>query len=72
MKHKTWFRLVLKAIGIFLLATGVAGLLNSISTAYAQAQFRGGLGMGVSYDLLQLLNIALFGGLVDSWQEAPI
>lgn len=72
MKHKTWFRLVLKAIGIFLLATGVAGLLNSISTAYGQAQFRGGFGMGVSYDLLQLLNIALLTGLVDSMVRLAI
>ena len=32
MKHKTWFRLVLKAIGIFLLATGAVAVQQEDAT----------------------------------------
>ena len=64
MKHKTWFRLVLKAIGIFLIATGTVGLLDSVSGALGRAVSLGGAGYG--YELLQLLEWALYSGLVGS------
>ncbi len=38
MKHKTWFRLVLKAIGIFLIAWAVPELLTAIGWFFIWAQ----------------------------------
>lgn len=64
MKHKTWFRLVLKAIGIFLLATGVVELVDSISRAIGQVYFVGFMGGGTIYDFERLLSLALYSGLV--------
>lgn len=62
MKHKTWFRLVLKAIGIFLLATGVVAVLDSVSGAVGRAMFTSGFGPG--YWFLEVLAYALFSGLI--------
>ena len=67
MKHKTWFRLVLKAIGIFLLATGVVDVVDAVSGSVGRAFFSGGFGFGGlgSFDeLLQALGFALYTGLV--------
>ncbi len=67
MKHKTWFRLVLKAIGIFLLATGVVELADSFSRSVGMAFFSGSFGYGGSrfpFDLQQVLATALYSGVV--------
>ena len=60
MKHKTWFRLVLKAIGIFLLATGAVAVVDAVSTAVGRAVITSGFGSG--YGFLEVLAYALFGG----------
>ncbi len=67
MKHKTWFRLVLKAIGIFLLATGAVGVVDSVSRSVGTVIFYGPFmpgGSGSSFDLQQMLAYALFNGVV--------
>ncbi len=65
MKHKTWFRLVLKAIGIFLLATGAIDVIDSVSRGIGQlAAFGSRMGGGTIYDLQQLLSIALYSGVI--------
>ena len=67
MKHKTWFRLVLKAIGIFLLATGAISVLDAVSGAVGTAVISGSVGMGgfgSSYGLLEVLSYALYSGLI--------
>ncbi len=66
MKHKTWFRLVLKAIGIFLLATGVVELVDSVSSAVGMALVSGGSRFGgfrSASELLQILGYAMYSGL---------
>ncbi len=67
MKHKTWFRLVVKAIGIFLLATGVVGVVDSLSGSVGRMFLTGSFGLGGSgfpYDLLEVLGYALLTGLI--------
>ena len=67
MKHKTWFRLVLKAIGIFLLATGAVELVDTFSGSVGRIFLTGSFGFGGSgfpYDLLEVLGYALLTGLV--------
>ncbi len=67
MKHKTWFRLVLKAIGIFLLATGAVELVDSFSGSLGRVFLTGSFGFGGSgfpYDFLEFLGYALLTGLV--------
>lgn len=47
MKHKTWFRLVLKAIGIYMICTGIPGLLTQVSSLVFQySSFSVGAGVG--------------------------
>ena len=62
MKHKTWLRLVLKAIGIFLLATGAVAVVDGVSIAVARAVITSGFGSG--YGFLEVLAYALFSGLI--------
>lgn len=66
MKHKTWFRLVLKAIGIFLLATGVIELVDAVTSAVGMAFYSGSFspGSGSFWDLQQVLAYAMYSGMV--------
>ncbi len=64
MKHKTWFRLVLKAIGIFLLATGAVELADAVSRALGQSYILGIMRGGTIYDFQQILSLALYSGLI--------
>ncbi len=67
MKHKTWFRLVLKAIGIFLLATGAVELVDSFSGSAGRALLTGAFvpsGSGSFINLQQMLGYALLTGMV--------
>ncbi len=66
MKHKTWFRLVLKAIGIFLLATGAIELVDAVSRSAGTAVFYGSFRPGRSgslFDLDQMLAAAMVNGV---------
>lgn len=67
MKHKTWFRLVLKAIGIFLIATGGASLIDSIFRALGQTlvfgRFSSG-GFGPSASFEDVVVYMLYGGVI--------
>lgn len=66
MKHKTWFRLVLKAIGIFLLATGAVAVVDAVSSAVGMGLFSGSFGFGgfrSSSELLQVVGYAMYSGL---------
>ncbi len=67
MKHKTWFRLVLKAIGIFLLATGAVELVDSVTGSMGWMFFSGAFGpggSGSSFNLQRGLGYALYTGMV--------
>ncbi len=67
MKHKTWFRLVLKLIGIFLIVTGAINVVDSVSSAVGMAAFSGRFGpsgSGSFIDLQQMLLWILYNGLV--------
>ncbi len=67
MKHKTWFRLVLNAIGILLLGTGAIELVDAVSRGIGMASFSGAFGfggIGSAAELLQVLAFAVYNGAV--------
>lgn len=53
MKHKTWFRLVLKAIGVFTVVSGASTLLTYAGFLW-QAISAGGIGSNISVFFFQL------------------
>jgi hypothetical protein len=65
MKHKTWFRLLLKIIGIFLLATAIPSLLNAVTAVMGMTMSagRGYWGAGPGLDLWTTLYLACTRGL---------
>lgn len=63
MKHKTWFRLLLKVVGIFLLATGVPGLVNSGAMVLLQLRTSAPYWGPAPYDLATILQTAIARGL---------
>ena len=68
MKHKTWFRLVIKVIGIFLIATGGASLLDSMFTALGETLILrrfAASGFGLSASFEDVLSFMLSAGLIE-------
>jgi hypothetical protein len=74
MKHKTWFRLALKIVGIYLLARGVPALLNGGATAIAGSMgfTYWGAGSGGGFDFATMIAMAVQMGLVGSFLESAV
>jgi hypothetical protein len=71
MKHKTWFRLVLKVVGIFLLADALPDLLNA-----AAATITNCMGLtpwrGTGFNLENLIGVAMEFGLLGTAIKSAI
>jgi len=74
MKHKTWFRLLLKIIGIFLLATAIPNLLNAVTAVVGMTMTTGRQywSVGTGFDLWTTLYFAYTQGLIGSILQCVI
>jgi hypothetical protein len=60
MKHKTWFRLVLKVLGVWLMASAVVGCMSIIGQAVAMRMMERGL----AYPIWTSLTTSLVQGSI--------
>ena len=74
MKHKTWFRLLLKIIGIFLLATAIPSLLNAVTGVVGMTMGSGRQywSVGTGFDLWNMLYVACMQGLIGNILQCVI
>ena len=72
MKHKTWFRLALKLVGIYLLATSIPAIINVAATMIARGRDFAYWSGGSVVDLDRMIAVAIQFGLVGSILQSAI